>query len=214
MSRFHNTRIVLGVTGSIAAYKAVSLLRALMQEGADVHVVMTASSTKFVSSFTFEILSQHSVHQDLFSGQDPMSHLRLTETADLVLVAPSTAHTLAKGALGLADDLLSTMILAARCPLVFAPAMDGEMWEHPTVREHTQVLRNRGVTERAYPGVAKPGSNRDGARRGSIGFWVGGERAIPSRRGYCECRGLNPPQSKRSGRSASVDIGWAHSGTD
>jgi phosphopantothenoylcysteine decarboxylase/phosphopantothenate--cysteine ligase len=146
MSRFHNTRIVLGVTGSIAAYKAVSLLRALVQEGADVHVVMTASSTKFVSSFTFEILSQHSVHQDLFSGQNPMSHLRLTESADLVLVAPSTAHTLAKGALGLADDLLSTMILAARCPLVFAPAMDGEMWEHPTVREHTQVLRSRGVT--------------------------------------------------------------------
>ncbi len=145
MGRFHNARIVLGVTGSIAAYKAVSLLRTLVQEGAEVHVVMTASATKFVSPFTFEVLSQHPVHQDLFSGQDPMSHLRLTESADLVLVAPSTAHTLAKCALGLADDLLSTMMLAARCPMVFAPAMDGEMWEHPTVREHTQVLRNRGV---------------------------------------------------------------------
>ena len=146
MGRFHNARIILGVTGSIAAYKAISLLRTLVQEGAEVHVVMTASSTTFVSPFTFEVLSQHPVHQDLFSSQDPMAHLRLTESADLLLVAPSTAHTLAKGALGLADDLLSTMMLAARCQMVMVPAMDGDMWEHPTVQDHTQVLRSRGVT--------------------------------------------------------------------
>ncbi len=145
MGKFDNTRIVLGVTGSISAYKAVSLLRALVGEGAAVSVVMTAAAKQFVAPLTFEVLSKRPVYDDMFSDQDPMPHLTLTESADLLLIAPSTANTLVKSALGLADDLLSTMILAARCPIVMAPAMDGDMWSHPSVIEHTGTLRSRGL---------------------------------------------------------------------
>ena len=145
MGKFKDKRIILGVTGSIAAYKAVSLLRALVGEEAEVSVVMTAAARQFVTPLTFEVLSKQPVYGDMFSEQDSIPHLTLTESADLVLVAPATANTLAKSALGLADDLLSTMILAARCPMVMAPAMDGEMWDHPSVVDHTRTLRHRGV---------------------------------------------------------------------
>ena len=146
MGIFDNRRIVLGVTGSISAYKAVSLLRTLVGEGAEVSVVMTATAKQFVTPLTFEVLSTRPVHAELFLDQDTMPHLTLTESADLILVAPTTANTLAKSALGLADDLLSTMILAARCPIIMVPAMDGDMWAHPSVVEHTRTLRHRGVT--------------------------------------------------------------------
>lgn len=145
MGKFDKTRIVLGVTGSISAYKAVSLLRTLLGEGAEVSVVMTDAAKQFVAPLTFEVLSKRPVSGDLFSEHDPMPHLTLTESADLLLIAPSTANTLSKSALGLADDLLSTMILAARCPIVMVPAMDGDMWNHPSVIEHTSMLRHRGV---------------------------------------------------------------------
>jgi len=144
--RLNAARVVLGVTGSISAYKAVALLRSLTGAGAEVTVVMTDAATHFVAPLTFEVLSKRPVYQNLFDGQETMPHLMLTESADVVLVAPTTAQTLAKCALGLADDLLSTMILAARCPIVMAPAMDGDMWNHPTVVEHTRLLRDRGVT--------------------------------------------------------------------
>ncbi len=146
MGKIDNIRVVLGVTGSISAYKAVSLLRTLVGEGAEVSVVMTSAAKQFVSPLTFEVLSNRPVHTELFLDQDTMPHLTLTESADLLLVAPTTANTLAKSALGLADDLLSTMILAARCPIIMAPAMDGDMWAHPSVVEHTRTLRQRGVT--------------------------------------------------------------------
>ena len=136
-------RIVLGVTGSIAAYKSVSLLRTLLREGAIVHVVMTQSATKFVTPLTFEVLSGHPVSTDLFEAHDEMKHLSLTAQADVIVIAPATANCLAKTALGLGDDLLSTMLLAAQCPLIVAPAMDGGMWTHPTVREHVGTLRAR-----------------------------------------------------------------------
>ncbi len=138
-------RIVLCVTGSIAAYKAVSLLRTLIEERAEVSVVMTDSATQFVAPLTFEVLSGRPVLQRLFADAQPLPHLRSTEGADLLLVAPATANCLAKCALGLADDLLSTMFVAAQCPIVMAPAMDGEMWDHPAVMTHTQTLRDRGV---------------------------------------------------------------------
>lgn len=138
-------RIVLGVTGSIAAYKAVSLLRALVQEGAEVSVVMTPSATRFVTPLTFEVLSGRPVVTDLFEAHAVMPHLSLSEEADLLVIAPATANTIAKCALGLADDVLSTMVITARCPLLLAPAMDGGMWEHPTVVTHTRALRERGV---------------------------------------------------------------------
>lgn len=146
MGKFDNTRIVLGVTGSISAYKAVSLLRTLIGEGAEVSVVMTSAAKQFVAPLTFEVLSNQPVFGEMFSDKEAMPHLTVTESADVLLVAPTTANTLAKSALGLADDLLSTMILAARCPIVMAPAMDGDMWDHPSVVEHTGTLRQRGVT--------------------------------------------------------------------
>ncbi|MBM3385801.1 MAG: bifunctional 4'-phosphopantothenoylcysteine decarboxylase/phosphopantothenoylcysteine synthetase, partial [Betaproteobacteria bacterium] len=138
--RFCGKRILLGVSGSIAAYKAVELLRALTREGADVHVAMTESATKFVTPLTFEVLSKHSVARGLYATHQEMLHLTLPEEADAFLIAPATANTLAKCALGLADDLLSTMVLAASCPLIIAPAMDGGMWDHPTVQEHVALL--------------------------------------------------------------------------
>jgi phosphopantothenoylcysteine decarboxylase / phosphopantothenate---cysteine ligase len=138
-------RIVLGVTGSIAAYKAVLLLRALLREGASVHVVMTQSAVKFVTPLTFEVLSGQPVSTDLFAAHQEMKHLSLPEQADAIVIAPATANCLAKSALGLGDDLLSTMLLTAQCPLIMAPAMDGGMWTHPTVREHVETLRARGT---------------------------------------------------------------------
>lgn len=139
------TRIVLGVTGSIAAYKAVSLLRALVREGATVDVAMTRSATKFVTPLTFEVLSGRPVTTDLFEAHQEMRHLSVPERADAIVIAPATANFLAKAALGMGDDLLSTMLLTAQCPMIFAPAMDGGMWTHPTVTEHVRTLRARGV---------------------------------------------------------------------
>lgn len=138
-------RIILGVTGSIAAYKAVGLLRLLMQAGAGVHVVMTDSATRFIAPLTFEVLSQNPVASDVFAGHQDMKHLSLTEQADLLVVAPCTANTLAKLALGLADNLLGTLALTVHCPVMICPAMDGEMWAHPAVQAHAQTLRHRGV---------------------------------------------------------------------
>ena len=139
-------RIVLAVTGSIAAYKAVSLLRIFVQQGAEVFVVMTESATRFVAPLTFEVLSHNPVVTNVFSGGQEMLHLTLPEKADIFIIAPCTANSLAKCALGLADDLLNTMLLTIKCPLIIAPAMDGDMWQHPAVVSHVQVLRERGVT--------------------------------------------------------------------
>lgn len=138
-------RFVLGVTGSIAAFKAVGLLRTLKGHGASVSVVMTNSATKFVTPLTFEVLSGEPVTTDLFQAHEEMKHLTVPEGAHAVIVAPATANVLAKAAVGLADDVLSTMLLTTRCPLIVAPAMDGGMWEHPTVVEHVRTLRSRGV---------------------------------------------------------------------
>ena len=140
------TRVVLGVTGSIAAYKAVSLLRTLIREGAIVDVAMTHSATKFVTPLTFEVLSGRPVITDLFESHQELKHLSVPESADAIIVAPATANFLARAALGLGDDILSTMLLTADCPLICAPAMDGGMWTHPTVTEHVRTLRERGAT--------------------------------------------------------------------
>ncbi len=138
-------QIVLGVTGSIAAYKAVALLRTLLREGAVVHVVMTQSATKFITPLTFEVLSGHPVSTEVFDAHQEMKHLSLPAQVDAIVIAPATANCLAKTALGLGDDLLSTMLLTAQCPLIVAPAMDGGMWTHPSVREHVGTLRARGT---------------------------------------------------------------------
>ncbi len=144
--KFSGKRVLLGVSGSIAAYKTVELLRTLVREGADVSVIMTEAATRFVAPLTFEVLSRHPVVTDLFAAHQEMLHLTLPEEADAFVIAPATANTLAKCALGLADDLLSTMTLTARCPVIIAPAMDGGMWDHHTVQDHVSRLRQRGVT--------------------------------------------------------------------
>jgi phosphopantothenoylcysteine decarboxylase / phosphopantothenate---cysteine ligase len=138
-------RIVFGVTGSIAAYKAVGVLRLLVQAGADVHVVMTESASRFIAPLTFEVLSGHPVARDLFSGHQDMKHLSLADRADLLLVAPCTANTLAKFSLGLADSLLGTLALTVASPFIICPAMDGDMWTHPAVQGHVESLKRRGV---------------------------------------------------------------------
>ncbi len=146
--------IVLGVTGSVAAYKAASLARRLMSEGAVVHVVMTRTAQRFVAPLTFEALTGNSVGTELFAdsnaevgaGGPVMPHLTLSESADLIVIAPASAHCVGKLAGGLADDLLTTLVLAAECPMVVAPAMDGGMWTHPAVRDNVRTLRRRGVT--------------------------------------------------------------------
>ena len=138
-------QIVLGVTGSIAAYKAVALLRTLRREGAVVDVVMTHSAMKFVTPLTFEVLSGRPVSTDVFEAHQEMKHLSLPEEADAIVIAPATANCLARAALGLGDDLLSMMLLTTQCPLIVAPAMDGGMWTHPTVTEHVRTLRARGT---------------------------------------------------------------------
>ncbi|MBM4125694.1 MAG: bifunctional phosphopantothenoylcysteine decarboxylase/phosphopantothenate--cysteine ligase CoaBC, partial [Nitrospira sp.] len=144
--KFLGKRLVLGVSGSIAAYKAVGLLRRLVQEGADVSVVMTEAATRFVGPLTFEVLSRHPVATDLFAARQEMLHLSLPERADAVVIAPATANQIAKYALGLADDLLSALVLNTTCPLILAPAMDGHMWDHPALKTHRETLRRRGVT--------------------------------------------------------------------
>ena len=143
--RFREKTIVLGVTGSIAAYKAVSLARRLTAEGAAVQVVMTQNAQRFVGPLTFQELTGRSVGTDLFAPEAHMPHLALAASADLIAIAPASAHCVAKLAHGLADDLLSTLALAAECPVVVAPAMDGGMWTHPAVRDNVLTLRRRGV---------------------------------------------------------------------
>jgi phosphopantothenoylcysteine decarboxylase/phosphopantothenate--cysteine ligase len=140
--------LILGVTGSIAAYKGVYLLRELTRRGAGVTVVTTAHAREFVAPLTWRTLSSRPVLEDLFDPQSPdaVEHVGLAERADALLVAPATASILAKAAQGLADDVLSTLLLAARCPVLMAPAMDGGMWGHPAVVANVRTLRERGVT--------------------------------------------------------------------
>jgi phosphopantothenoylcysteine decarboxylase/phosphopantothenate--cysteine ligase len=139
-------RVLLGVTGGIAAYKSAALVRLLTEAGADVQVVMTPAATRFVGPDTFAALSRHPVHSDVFEQSDAVLHVRLAHDADVAVVAPATANALARLALGLADDLLTSILLEASCPLVLAPAMHTGMWTHPATQDHVRLLRDRGAT--------------------------------------------------------------------
>lgn len=138
-------RILLGVGGGIAAYKAVELLRLLAESGHDVIVVPTESALRFVGAATWAALSHHPVTTDVWSGAEDVPHVRLGREADLVVVAPATADLLARTAHGLADDLLTNSLLTARCPVLLAPAMHTEMWEHPATVDNVARLRQRGL---------------------------------------------------------------------
>jgi phosphopantothenoylcysteine decarboxylase/phosphopantothenate--cysteine ligase len=146
--------IVLGVGGGIAAYKACEVLRALTESGHDVRVVPTRAALNFVGAATFEALSGHQVHADVFADVPDVPHVRIGRSADLVLVVPATADLIAKAANGLAGDLLTNTLLTARCPVLMAPAMHTEMWEHPATRDNVARLRARGVI------VTEPASGR------------------------------------------------------
>ncbi|HWV76223.1 MAG TPA: bifunctional phosphopantothenoylcysteine decarboxylase/phosphopantothenate--cysteine ligase CoaBC [Isoptericola sp.] len=139
-------RILLGVSGGIAAYKAVLLLRLLREQGHAVRVIPTASALRFVGAPTFEALSGEPVTDEVFEDVAHVPHVALGQGADLVVVAPATADLLARAATGRADDLLTSTLLTARCPVVMAPAMHTEMWEHPATRANVATLRERGVT--------------------------------------------------------------------
>jgi phosphopantothenoylcysteine decarboxylase/phosphopantothenate--cysteine ligase len=138
--------VVVGITGGIAAYKAVGVVRGLVLLGHDVHVVPTEAALRFVGKPTLEAVSRNPVTSDLYDGVSEVRHVALGQEADLIVVAPATAHTLASMALGLSDDLLGTTILASRAPLVVAPAMHTEMWQHPATQANAALLRSRGAT--------------------------------------------------------------------
>jgi phosphopantothenoylcysteine decarboxylase / phosphopantothenate---cysteine ligase len=151
-------RVVVGITGGIAAYKAVALVRLFVLAGHDVSVIATDAALRFVGKPTLEAISRNSVGTDLYEGVAEVRHVALGQRADVIVVAPATANTLAKLAHGLADDLLGTTVLASAAPLVVAPAMHTEMWEHPSTVANLAVLRERGVR------IVGPGS---GALTGS-----------------------------------------------
>jgi phosphopantothenoylcysteine decarboxylase/phosphopantothenate--cysteine ligase len=147
-------QIVLGVAGGIAAYKACEVLRRLTESGHRVRVVPTEAALNFVGAATFEALSGQPVATGVFSDVPAVPHVKIGQTADLVVVAPATADLLARAAHGMADDLLTGTLLTARCPVLMVPAMHTEMWEHPATQANVATLRSRGVI------VAEPASGR------------------------------------------------------
>src|SRR3990172_6444351 len=167
--RLGGKEIVLGVTGSIAAYKAVELLRELVKAGASVKVVMTESARRFVAPLTFATLSRQEVMTDLFTldYDAKIRHIAATEGADLLLVAPATANVIGKFARGLADDLLTNLFLASTRPVLLAPAMDADMYRHPAVQENLERLRAWGgcsvgrAGARGAPPAARPGAGAE-----------------------------------------------------
>src|SRR5262249_41661198 len=138
-------RVLLGVSGGIAAYKACELLRLFTESGHDVRVIPTENALRFVGTVTWEALSGHSVTTSVFDDVAEVPHVRLGRAADLMVVAPATADLLAKAVHGHADDLLTSTLLTVRCPVVMAPAMHTEMWDHPATQANVATLRTRGV---------------------------------------------------------------------
>ncbi|ACZ42172.1 phosphopantothenoylcysteine decarboxylase/phosphopantothenate/cysteine ligase [Thermobaculum terrenum ATCC BAA-798] len=148
MSRFQGKKVVFGVSGSIAAYKVVQVVRDLALLGADVHVIMTRSATRFVTPLTFQALSKNRVYTSAWdaSPDHPEIHVELSRNADLMVIAPATANTMGKIALGLASDIVSLTALACNAPLIVIPAMNDQMWTSSVVQSHVHRLVERGVT--------------------------------------------------------------------
>ena len=143
-----DARVLLGVSGGIACYKAAELARLFRREGAAVRVVMTRNAAEFVAPLTFEALTGHPAAFEMFAprSENAADHVELARWAQVFVVAPATADIIAKLALGLADDLLSTTALACEAPLLVAPAMNSRMWRHPAVQANVAMLRSRGTT--------------------------------------------------------------------
>src|SRR5436190_20189761 len=164
MGGLHGRRVVLGVSGGIAAYKAVDVCRRLIDAGAHVMPVMTEGATRFLGPPTLSALASEPVRTSLFDGPEPIPHTRLGQSADVVVVAPATARVIGCFAHGISDDLLTATLLATRAPVVVCPAMHTEMWEQPAVQENIRVLRERGVTV-VDPGVGRLAGGDEGAGR-------------------------------------------------
>src|SRR6187455_2856097 len=147
-------RVVLGVTGGIAAYKAIEVCRRLVDAGAHVAPVLTEDALRFVGRTTFDALGSERAHTSLWDDEHPIPHTHLGQTADLVLVAPATARVIGTYAAGISDDLLTNVLIATRAPVVICPAMHTEMWEHPAVVDNVDTLRSRGVH------IVEPGEGR------------------------------------------------------
>jgi phosphopantothenoylcysteine decarboxylase/phosphopantothenate--cysteine ligase len=189
--------VVLGVSGGIAAYKAVEVCRRLSDAGLEVAPVLTDAATKFVTLLTFSALAPHEARTSLFGdAADPIPHTRLGQWADVVVVAPATADLLARYATGMANDLLTAVLLATRAPVVVCPAMHTEMWEHPSVRDNLDALRRRGV------GVVEPEEGRlAGGDEGA------GRLATPERIVAATLAALGAPDGPLAGRAVLVTAG-------
>lgn len=158
--------ILLGVTGGIAAYKAAYIIRLLKKENADVRVVMTENAQEFITPLTLSTLSGNPTATGMFepAARHEVRHIRWADWAELALIAPATANLIGKAANGIADDLLSSLILALQCPVVFAPAMHYQMWTHPAVRRNVETLRSFGY-QIVEPGTGELASGDTGAGR-------------------------------------------------
>lgn len=179
--------VILGVTGSISAYKAVDIMRAFQKEGHNVSVVLTASAQQFIPALPFETFCPGKVYTDMFDArQEPLLHINICQDHDLLLIAPASANIIAKMANGLADDLLSTIFLAFFRKVVIAPAMNTNMWENPAVQHNISVLENRGIT------IIEPAE-------GSLSCRIEGRGKLPEPQRIFEfCNGL--PIDEREGK--------------
>lgn len=162
--RLEKKQIVVGVTGSISAYKVPELLRLLQKEGADVQVMMSPAAEKFVAPFTLAALSGKKVLRDMFDEEDWMAHIQTSRRADILVVAPASANTIAKLAHGMADGLIAATVLAARCPVLIVPSMNDAMWHNPLVQMNVGLLRKAGYTV-LEPGVGELACGEEGDGR-------------------------------------------------
>ncbi|MFY8238541.1 MAG: flavoprotein, partial [Ilumatobacteraceae bacterium] len=145
MESVRGRNIVLGVSGGIAAYKAVEVCRRLVDAGAHVAPILTDDAHRFIGPVTFSALASEPVHTSLWDDSSPIPHTRLGQNADVIVVAPATARVIAAYAMGMSHDLLTATLIATRAPVVLCPAMHTEMWEHPAVIDNIVLLRRRGV---------------------------------------------------------------------
>ncbi len=194
--------IVLGVTGGIAAYKSVELLRRLMDLGAYVIPVMTENATRFIGATTLTALASEPARTSLFDDRDPIAHTRLGKDADLVVVAPATARLVGEYACGIAADLLTTTLIATEAPVVICPAMHSEMWAHPAVRENVATRERRGVT------IVPPDTGR------LAGGYVGAGRLADIDVIVDRCAGALAPRRDLSGRRVVVSAGGTREAID
>ncbi len=202
-------RVVLGVTGGISAYKATGIIRLLTEAGHQVKVIPTSNALRFIGAATLEALSHNSVDPDLYSDVAEVKHVQLGQEADLVIVAPATANFLARYAAGIADDLLGTTLLATKAPVVVAPAMHTEMWQHPSTVRNVATLRERGVV------VLEPDTGRLTGADSGPGRLPEAEAIVAAALATVETRSRNLENLQRlAGKRILISAGGTHEPID